>query len=160
MSTLQAVIKDRLQTHAPLTADPPAGMGFKVFDKWLRETGPGAEPTQYNPSGALKPSIVVWPQNENRHPGPVVPGLRKWDTMPLIYLFHYPGVAGKETLDAAKLLIEQRLTDPTWKPVITGGQRPVIDANEPHQVIDDPEQFPGNYVYVLQFRVTGVRTLW
>jgi hypothetical protein len=76
-----------------------------------------------------------------------------------IYLFHYPSDHGKQVLRAAELAVEDALTNPSWVPVITGGQLPVIQNNPGVIDIDDQSQFPGNYVVVLRFRVTGIRSV-
>lgn len=160
MATLQAVMVAKLAAWAPLMDPEPGGLGFgAVYGKWLVEDGPGAEPDAFTTGGRVKPNIVVHMSDRNPHPSPAVPGWAKWDQFPSVYLFHYPGDHGKEILEAAVLETEKALTDPAWAPVVTGGQRPTIHPNPNETHIDDPEQFPGNYVVVLRFRVTGVRSV-
>lgn len=160
MTTLQAAIKDRLAGWAPLMDPEPGGLGFNgVYAKWLTDTGAGAEPDAFTNGGAIKPAIVVWQNERNPHPSRNVPGWAKWDQFPSIYLFQYPGDHGKDILDRAVLEVEAALTDPTWAPVITGGQLPTIHPNPSETHIDDREQFPKNYVIVLRFRVTGLRAV-
>jgi len=157
---LQEAIRQQLASWAPLMTPEPEGLGFGgVYAKWLVETGPGAEPDAFTSGGRIKPNIVVFAGERNPHPSPTVPGWAKWDHFQSVYLFHYPGDHGKEILDRAVLEVETALTLPTWNPVITGNQRPVIHPNPNETPIDDPEQFPGNYVLVLRFRVTGVRSV-
>lgn len=166
MSTLQKVMQQRLQGTSELTnEEADGGVGFpatRIFAKWLVDgSAPGAEPTAFNSAGRILPSITVIMPNagEVRHPSVNVPGRYKWDVFPSVYLFHWPSEHGKEMLDRAKIVVEESLCDPTWEPVITGDQRPMLQPNtETH--LDNTEQFPGNYVIVLTYRVTGMRQVW
>lgn len=158
--TLQEAIAAKLAATPILMNAEPGGLGFgAVFKKWLVETGAGAEPDAFTTGGKIKPNIVVLTAERNPHPSVNVPGWSKWDQFMPIYLFHYPSDHGKQVLRAAELAVEDTLTDPSWVPVITGGQLPVIRTNPGVIDIDDQSQFPGNYVVVLRFRVTGVRSV-
>jgi hypothetical protein len=162
MTTLQLAIKERLLDH-PTLLDPELGGGFgfnAVYSKWLLDGNvPGATPDAFNSAGRILPAIVVWhPDPEARHPSPNVPGWRKWDTTIPIYVFHWPSDHGKDVLDRAAQEIERWLTTVAWLPTITGNQRPVLELDTDTH-IDNGEQFPGNYVRVLRFRVSGVRPI-
>lgn len=158
--TLQQAIVDRLKAHPTLLVPEPAGYGFRnVWGKWLVQEGPGAVPDEFGSGGRILPNIVVLTAEQNPHPSVNVPGWSKWDRFMPVYLFHYPGDHGKQVLRNAEIAVEDWLTSPTWVPVITGGQLPVIHSNPGIIDIDDQNQFPGNYVVVLRFRVTGMRSV-
>ena len=158
--TLQEAIAAKLAATTELMTAEPAGLGFNaVYKKWLVETGAGAEPNAFTTGGKIKPNIVVLTAEQNPHPSANVPGWSKWDRFMPVYLFHYPSDHGKQVLRAAEVAVENALTDPSWVPVVTGGQLPVIHNNPGIVDIDDQTQFPGNYVVVLRFRVTGVRSV-
>jgi len=166
MATLQYAIRDRLKDSATLVAQgitplvvPENAGGLGFGDVWARWLTPERTPAAFHTdTGQILPTIVVQMRDENPHTSPHIPGWDKWDTFPHIYCFHYPGEHGKEILDRAKLSISAALQHPSWQPVITGGQLPTaVFDNETH--IDDDEQFPGNYVTVLRFRMTGVRSV-
>jgi hypothetical protein len=142
-----------------MLVDPePGGLGFTgVYAKWLVESGPGSEPNAFDSGGRIRPAIVVLPGERNPHPSEGVAGWAKWDQFPSVYLFQYPGSHGKELLDNGVIEVEKALTDRTWQPIITANQKPFIHANPNETHIDNNDQFPGNYVVVLRFRVTGIR---
>lgn len=157
LPTLQDAVVARLKGTV-LTTPEPGGLGFgDVWPKWLVETGPGAEPDAFTTGGRIKPNIVVLEGDRNPHPSVTVPGWSKWDQFVTVYLFHYPGTHGKTVLARAELAVEDLLTAEPFH--IVGGQRPSVAPGPNVQVIDDPEQFSGNYVKVLRFRVTGLRSV-
>jgi hypothetical protein len=158
--TLQQAIVNRLKAHPALTTPEPGGFGFRnVWPKWLLESGAGSEPAEFGSGGRILPNIVVLTAERNPHPSPNVPGWSKYDQFIPIYLFHYPGDHGKVVLRNAEIAVEDWLTHPSWVPVITGGQLPVVQNNPGVIDIDNQQQFPGNYVVVLRFRVTGLRAV-
>lgn len=157
---IQDRIRQRLSAYLPLMAAEPDGLGFNnVYAKWLRQEGPGAEPDAFTTGGRIKPAIVVLPGDRNPHPSPTVVGWSKWDHFVSVYLFHYPGDHGKGILEDAVIETEKALTDPTWILTLDTGEKPIVHGNPNETHIDDPEQFPGNYVIVLRFRVTGLRSV-
>ena len=159
MATLQAAIVQVLKDDPILTTPEPAGLGFgDVYGKWLVDgDAPGAEPDAFTTGGRIAPNVVVMMGDRNPNPGVNVPGWAKWDQFVTVYLFHYPGDHGKDVLEQAALTVEDALTAANL--TITGDQRPKIHPNPNVNDIDDPEQFPGNYVKVLRFRVTGLRAV-
>jgi hypothetical protein len=157
--TVQSVMVALLDADGYLNNPPPNGLGFtNAYGKWLVDgEGPGAEPDAFNTAGRIKPNIVVlMDQPEVNHPSAHVPGHSKWDVFPSVYLFHYPSEQGKAWLAQGALRVEYLLTRPEFQPVVSGGQRPVWQWDNTTD-IDNGEQFPGNYVKIVRFRVTGMR---
>lgn len=158
MATLQEAVAQVLKDDPDLTTPEPDGLGFRdVYKKWLVSEGPGKEEDAFDDGGRILPNIVVMMGDRNPNPGVTVPGWAKWDQFVTVYLFHYPGDHGKDVLERGTLAVEDALT--AAQVVITGDQRPKIHPNPNVNDIDDPEQFPGNYVKVLRFRVTGLRAV-
>lgn len=158
MATLQMVIYNRLLTITPLTAPPAGGLGFALRPYWPSYDRDADKPL-YNTNGSLKRLVVVRPANENQHPSLPVQGLRKWFSSPQLYVYTELHENGKDAADQAKLLIENALCDPTWHPVITGGQLPTLELDAQLDPLDNVEQFPNNYVVVLRFTAVGARSL-
>jgi len=159
--TLQDAIVALLSNSSYLNNAEPAGLGMtRAYGKWLVDgSAPGAEPDAFNTAGRIKPTMVVLmnESGEVAHPSVHVPGQRKWDAFPSIYLFHWPSDHGKQILAMAALEVERLLGDQSaWHPIITGGQRPIFELDQVTH-IDNSEQFPGNYVLLLRFRATGMR---
>lgn len=158
MATLQDAIVTRLSATRLVTPESGGGLGFEhVYGKWLVEEGPGAEPDAFTTGGRIRPNVVVLEGDRNPHPSQGVPGWSKWDQFVTIYLFHYPGTHGKNVLAEAEMVVEDALCAVPL--LITGNQRPSVAPGPNVQTIDDPEQFSGNYVKVLRFRVTGLRAV-
>ena len=158
MATLRRTIRDRIAANTTIMSPSP-GLGFlAVYDKWLRGSGSGSEPNAFDAKGAIKPAIVVWGSTANAHPSPHVPGWTKQDTLPSIYLYQYPSEDGRNKCALAAAELDRWLSDPTWQPVIAGGARPVFQWDGETE-IDNDEQFPGNYVLVVRFRVTTARAV-
>lgn len=142
----------------PLTAAPPAGLGFTVFNRWLKPSGPGSTPTAFDAAqgGRLKRSIVVLDGGEVPHPSPSVRDVRLWDAFPTTHLFAELHDNGKAAIDEAIRRLEYLLGD--WTPTLSGNS-PISLREDAVLEMGESDEFPGNGVVMVRWRVTGTRQI-
>lgn len=157
MATLQTAIRDRLAADASLTAAQPGGLGFTVFDRWLKPNGPGSTPTAFDPAqgGRLRRAIVVLDGGEVTNPARQAAALRRWDSFPTTDIFAEAHAAGKQAAQDAVRRIEALLVG--WETVV-GGQR-VGFLPDSQLVLEDAEAFPGNVRLRATWRAVSARLL-
>lgn len=141
-----------------LTLAPPLGLGFGIYNRWLKPTGPGSTPAAFDAAqgGRLKRSIVVRDGGEVRHTTPGSHDVRLWDSFPETYLFAEAHDNGRQAIDDAIVRLEALLCD--WIPTIDGlGPFSLREAD----IVDlaESEQFPGNVTVIVRWHATGARQM-
>lgn len=157
MSTITSAIFDALTAVGALTDAQPAGLGFKVWDRWLTPTGPGATPEAFDATkgGRLLRNIVILEGGEYGHPsGDAGLDVRRWDSFPTVYFFAEAHRNGKAAVNDAVKLADQALHT---LDTIANGNEHVTYRMDSRVPIEDSEAFPGNVVAIVRFRATGAR---
>lgn len=157
MATIQQAIIARLSGDWQLTQAQPGGLGYRVWGRWLKPSGPGSTPEAFSETGRLLRNVVVLDGGEVGHPdGDAGHRVRRWDSFPTCHVFAEASDAGKAAADAACRRIELLLVG--WEAQIDGGQRVGFRPDQ-RIALEDAEAFPGNVTVILRFRATGARAV-
>lgn len=166
MLSVSRAIYERLSLHEDLipgeakslTLAPPVGLGFLVFNRWLKRSGKGSTAAAFDGTqgGEVRRSIVVRDGGEVLNPSPQGREYRFWDTFVDIHIFAEAHDNGKIAVDEAILRIEELLSN--WKPIGTGNSPITLREGD---VIAQAESdaFPGNLQVVVTWRATGARQM-
>jgi hypothetical protein len=158
MTTVPGAIAMRLSEDEFLTAAPPAGLGFLIFQRWLVKTGPGSTPEAFDETrgGRLKRAIVVRDASEQDEPARQPSTLKRLFVAPTTHIFAEAHENGKQAANDAYRRIESLLLG--WDLVLSPNERVGFVASS-RLTLDESEQFPGNIVIVASWRMTGTRRL-
>lgn len=159
MGELQTAIHDRLWLVPDLVDDAPAGLGFRVFDRWLlAPPARGATPEAFDDAqgGRLRRSVIVLDPDEAAHPGRTAThAVEHWDAFPVLYLFAEAHRTGRDAIERAYRAIKTDLHG--WQPILPAGDRPLVQVPPSRSGTRDDDSFPGNVRTEIRLRVTGAR---
>ena len=143
MSDLRKAIWQHIVNDNLLSYDPPYGLGFKVFDRWLTELGPGSTPEAFRAPGTLHRSAVIMPADEVASPARR-PGYDRMRVLsnPIIYLFAEKHANGHDAIDAAYRRIVILCHGKEF--VLPSGERPLVQLTDGRTGARDDESYPGN----------------
>lgn len=157
-TTLPTALLARLQGDPVLTAEPPGGLGFRIFNRWLVKTGPGKTDDAFDldRGGRLRRSIVVLDAAESDTPDRQPEGTKRLFTAPTTHIFAEAHENGRLAVNQAYRRIERLLLG--FEVALSPDERVGFVAGT-RLFIEDSEQFPGNVVIVARWRFTGTRRL-
>lgn len=158
MATIPELMLTRFQADAVLTAEPPAGLGFRIFNRWLSKTGAGKTEDAYDDErgGRLRRVIVVLDGSENDEVGRQPAKTKRLFTVPTTHIFGEPHEGGKQAVNDAYRRIERLLLG--WD-VVLGPDERLGFVSGSRLFIEDSDQYPGNVVLIARWRMTGTRRL-
>ena len=156
--TIPEAILARLQTDPILTGAQPAGLEFRIFNRWLAKTGAGKTPEAFDDErgGRLRRVIVVVDGSENNEPGRQPEGTKRLFTIPATHIFAEPHDNGKRAANAAYRRIERLLLG--WE-VALGPDERLGFVSGSRLYLEDSQLYPGNVEIVARWRMSGTRRL-
>ena len=163
MPTVPGLIQTRLSADAVLTGAEPAGLGFRIWDRWLKPCIGSPPPpgctdeafTSFAQGRRLKRNVVVLDGGEFDTTFPNTMDWRRIDTFPTTHIFAEAHQDGKQAAIDAYLRIESLLAE--WD-IVIGDQRLSLVTGT-RVVLEDSPEWPGNVVVVGRWRLTGSRVI-